>query len=386
MRNIICIILLLMMSSCLGVKGNAEPENTGLAAFKVEFAGDFDPGTPEKRLEPASGYDLAVNIYAIGYDKEVLKDYSGTVEIALQYGRINSVVRTDAVNGVVENFPVEMKYALGKERVVVHEIVLDEKLSTTSSPVYKRTGKMGVSPEIYPPLATIHEIQGNNSGTKGYDSKYNNRNLNIKGAEMVVTAVIEGGFYLSEVGVEDYGSIYLYTYSTPYVDDAGNGYSLPVGAVIEEANGSVFEFFGFTEMSFPTFKPKFIEKDGKRKLFVDKSLVPKPFDITGILSAEAELEKKEAAVVTVKNVTVDWFNEHDSSFIEYGQFPLVTESGAFIMAQTLYTAPGFDPLKERDAEPKGKFNVTGVLKQHTSARPSTRILVPRDSSDIEISE
>ncbi|HNW83653.1 MAG TPA: hypothetical protein PKG52_12270 [bacterium] len=385
MKKINGFILLLaafLINSC--IEGNPKPENIGLAAFKVEFIGDFDPGTPEKRMEAADKYNFSVKVTAIDYNKEVMPDYNGTVEVTLQYGRISSVVRADVVNGVIEDLPIEMRYAVGKERVVIHEIVLDEELSTESSPVYKRTGKLGVSPEIFPPLATISEIQGNNTGTKGFDSKYNNRNLNVKGRDMVVTAVIEGGFYLAEVGVEDYGSIYLYTYSTPYVDDAGVGYSLPVGAMIESVNGSVFEFYGFTEMSFPTFKPK---RDSKtNKIIVDESLIPEPFDISAILSAEAELEKKEAAIVTVKNVTVDWFNEHDSSFLEFGQFPLKTDSGAFIMAQTLYTAPSFDPLKERDREPKTKFNVTGVLKQHTSARPSTRIIVPRDSNDIEISE
>lgn len=373
-----------LINSC--VEGNPEPENIGLAALKVEFIGDFDPGTAEKRMESATKYNFSVKVTAIDYNKEVMTDYNGTVEVALQYGKISSIARADVVNGVIEDLPIEMKYAVGKERVVIHEIVLDKELSTESSPVYKRTGKLGVSPEIFPPLATISEIQANNSGSKGFDSKYNNRNLFIKGKTMVVTAVIEGGFYLAEAGVEDYGSIYLYTYSTPYVDDASVGYSLPVGAIIEETNGSVFEFFGFTEMSFPTFKPKYTKIKGKNKILVDESLVPAPFDISALLSSDAEMEKKEAAIVTVKNVSVEWFNEHDSSFVEFGQFPLRSEAGGLIMAQTLYTAPSFDPIDERDTEPKKKFNFTGVLKQHTSSRPSTWILVPRDSNDIEVIE
>lgn len=388
MKIIIITAILLssfFISSC-GIKGNPKPENTGLAGFRVDFANDFNPGTPEKRLESASKYQLLINIYALDYNKEVMEDYNGTVEIALQYGRITSIVRQEVKNGVLNDFPVEMRYILGKEKIVVHELVVDEEKSSGTPIVYKRTGKMGVSEAIYPPLATISEIQGNNSGSKGFDSKYNNRNLNLKGKTMVVTAVIEGGFYLTEVGVEDYSSIYLYTYSTPYVDDSDVGYSLPVGSIIEEANGSVFEFFGFTEMSFPTFKPKYTTVDGKRKIVVDESLVPKPFDITAILSADVEMEKKEASIVTVKNVTVEWFNEHDSSFVEYGQFPLKTESGAVIMAQTLYTVPSFNPVKERDREEKQKFNVIGVLKQHTSARPSTWIIVPIDSNGVEIIE
>lgn len=380
------IISIMILSGCYGIKGNPEPENKGLAAFRVQFAGDFDPGTPEKRLESADKYELSVNIYAIDHDKKVMDTYNGTVEITLQYGKINSVIREDVKNGVLTGFPVDMRYILGKEKIVVHELIVDEEKSSGNTVAYKRSGKLGVSETIYPPLASISEIQGNNSGSKGFDSKYNNRNLNLKGKMMVVTAVIEGGFYLAEVGVKDYGAIYLYTYSTPYVDDPDVGYSLPIGSIIEEANGSVFEFFGFTEMSFPTFKPKYKTVDGKKRIVIDESLVPEPFDVTAVLSDSEEMEKKEAAIVTVKNVTVDWFNEHDSSFVEYGQFPLKNESGDFIMAQTLYTAPSFDPLKERDSETKRRFNFTGVLKQHTSARPSTWILVPIDSNDIEVIE
>ena len=386
MKKIITTLLIsasFFLGSCLGVKGNPKPENTGFASYKVEFAGDFDPGTSENRLEAQGTFELAINVTALDYDGEIVSDYNEIGEVELQFGKLNSVKRIEFKNGISENFAVEMKYSVDKERIVVHELVVDEENSTETSTVYKRTGKLGVSPEIFIEPATISEIQSNNSGSKGFDSKYNGRNITLKGKEMVVIAVLEGGFYLKEVGVDDYSSIYLYTYSTPYVDDPSVGYTLPVGSVIEEANGSVYEFFGFTEMSFPTFKPKYVEKNGKTTILVDKSLVPEPYDVTDILSSSDEMEKKEALIVSVKNVHVEWFNENDDSFVEYGQFPVTTESGANIMVTTLYTAPSFNPVGERDRETKKRFNFTGVLKQHTSARPSNWILVPRDSNDIE---
>jgi len=371
------------LSSCLGVKGNPKPENSGFAAYKVEFAGDFNPGTYENRLPTQDTHELNINVSAIDYDGEVISDYKGMAEVELQFGKVTSVQRIEFENGIKKNFAVSMKYSADKERIVVHERVVDEKNSTEASTIYKRTGKLGVSPTIYIEPATISEIQGNNSGSKGFDSKYNGRNINLKGKEMVVIAVLEGGFYLKEVGVDDYSSIYLYTYSTPYVDDPSVGYTLPVGSIIEEANGSVYEFFGFTEMSFPTFIPKYVEKNGKSTIFVDESLVPEPYDVTDILSSSEEMEKKEALIVSVKNAYVEMFNENDDSFISYGQFPVTTESGANIMVTTLYTVPSFNPVLERDRESKKRFNFTGILKQHTSARPSNWIMVPRDSEDIE---
>lgn len=382
MKKILITLLIsatFFLSSCLGVKGNPKPENSGFAAYKVEFAGDFNPGTYDDRLPVQATHELNINVSALDYDGEVISDYAGTAEVALQFGKIQSTKRIEFTSGVAEDFAIEMKYAVDKERVVIHELTVDEENSTT----YKRTGKLGVSPTIFIEPATIPEIQGNNSGSKGFDSKYNGRNITLKGREMVVIAVLEGGFYLKEIGVDDYSSIFLYTYSTPYVDDPSVGYTLPVGSIIEEANGSVFEFFGFTEMSFPTFRPRYVEKNGKRSILVDTSLIPDPLDVTGILSQSSEMEKHEASIISVRNVHVDSFNENDDSFIQHGQFPLKTDSGANIMVTTLYTAPSFNPIEERDRKPKKVFNFTGVLKQHTSARPSNWIIVPRDSNDIE---
>lgn len=382
-KNIFFLVLVLFLAVSCGETVGEMPENKGLAGFLVEFAGDFDPGTPEKRIEN-NGEDIiaAVNITALGYDKQPINDYSGEVEVSLLYGSNADVARLQLKNGKAENVSVKMRYCLGKDRVVVNEVVKNE-----GETVYSETGKLGVSPEFYPSVATISAIQGNVKGTKGNPSVYNNRNLTISGREMVVIAVIEGGFYLSEVGTEDYSSIYMYTYSTPYVDDNGEdeSMSLPVGVLIESANGSVFEFFGFTEMSFPTFKPVYVEKNGKRVIKVDTSLIPDPIDISDMLDDNDEMEKKEASLVTVKNVTVAWFNENDNSFIEFTQFPLKTSGERYVMAQTLYTAPLFNAVEEKPSDGKTihHFNFTGILKQHTSARPSTWIIVPRDMGDIE---
>ena len=375
------IFLVLLIVSC-GETTGEKPKNQGLAGFEVEFAADFDLGTPEKRIEnPEGGIVTTINITALGYDKKPLADYNGEVEIGLLYGENADVVRKTMTNGYLENVPVKMRYCLDNDRVVVQEVKKHEGSSN-----YEPTGKMGVSPVFYTNVATISAIQGTTKGDKGLSSAFNNRNLTLKDKEMVVIAVIEGGFYLHEVGAEDYSSVYMYTYSTPYVDDnKEDNMFLPVGTLIESANGSVFEFFGFTEMSFPTFHPVYVEKNGKKELKIDTSLIPAPKDVSDILTDNNEMEKREASLVTVKNVTVAWFNEEDSSYIEYSQFPLETSDGNTIMAQTLYTAPLFNAVAEKPEEGNTThhYNFTGILKQHISARPSTWILVPRDMNDIE---
>ena len=380
-RFFLIIFSLFLVVSC-GETTGEKPVNKGLAGFAVEFAGDFDLGTPEHRIEnPEGGIVTTINITALGYDKKPLADYTGEVEIGMLYGENGDVARITLENGYAENVPVKMRNCLDYDRVVVQEVKKHEGEET-----YAPTGKIGVSPVFYTEVATISAIQGTVKGAKGNPSAFNNRNLTLKDREMVVIAVIEGGFYLHEVGVEDYSSIYMYTYSTPYVDDnVDETVSLPVGALIESANGSVFEFFGFTEMSFPTFHPVYEKKDGKSVVKVDISLIPEPKDVGDILNNNDEMEKREASLVTVKNVSVAWFNENDNSFIEYSQFPLETSDGKTIMAQTLYTAPLFNAVAEKPEEGNvtHHYNFTGILKQHTSARPSTWILVPRDMNDIE---
>jgi len=379
---------LFLIVSCGGTTGT-EPENKGLAGFSVEFADDFDPGSPEKRIsnpDLKEGIPATISITALGYDKKPLTDYNGKVEMSMLYGSIRPAgvnnVEIDIVNGKSENVTVRMRNCLDYDRVVVQE----------KNSKGEFTGKIGVSPVFYTQVATISAIQGNivedGKANSGYNSMFNGRNLTLKDRKMVVIAVIEGGFYLYEVGVEDYSSIYMYTYSTPYVDDnVEEAMSLPVGTLIESANGSVFEFFGFTEMSFPTFHPVYEEKNGKKVLKIDEDLIPEPYDISGILDNGSEMEKHEASLVTVKDVSVAWFNENDSSFVEYSQFPLETSDGKTIMAQTLYTAPLFNAVAEKPAKENGKskhtYDFTGILKQHTSARPSTWILVPRSMKDIK---
>ena len=375
------IFLIFLIVSC-GETTGVEPKNRGLAGFSVEFAEDFDLGSPEHRIEnPEGGIVTTINITALGYDKKPLTKYNGEVEIGMLYGENAAVSRITMENGYAENIEVKMRYCLDNDRVVVQEVKKHEGDSQ-----YEPTGKMGVSPVFYTEVATISAIQGTVKKAKGNPSAFNNRNLTLKDREMVVIAVIEGGFYLHEVGAEDYSSVYMYTYSTPYVDDnREESMFLPVGTLIESANGSVFEFFGFTEMSFPTFKPVYVNKNGKKELKIDKSLIPEPKNINDILTDNEEMEKHEASLVTVENVSVDWFNEEDSSYVEYSQFPLKATNGASIMAQTLYTAPLFNAVAEKPVEGKTPhhYNFTGILKQHTSARPSMWILVPRDMNDIE---
>ena len=90
------IFLIFLIVAC-GETTGEKPVNKGLAGFAVEFAEDFDLGSPEHRIEnPEGGIVTTINIAALGYDKKPLTDYSGEVEIGMLYGE-NSAVSEDPV-------------------------------------------------------------------------------------------------------------------------------------------------------------------------------------------------------------------------------------------------------------------------------------------------
>ena len=412
---LLLILLGFFVISC-GETTSEKPVNKGLAAFKVEFAEDFDLGSPKNRRNDSGPIETTINITALGYDKQPLTDYNGKVEISMLYGEVEASKDKETTditmtNGYLENVKVVMTNCLDYDRVVVDEVKTHEGDDTP-----KPTGKMGFSPVFYTNVATISAIQGHFRANKGRYSVFDGRNLTLQDRKMVVIAVMEGGFYLHEVNEDDrkeYSSIYMYTYSTPYVDDniekIEEMKTLPVGAIIESANGSVFEFAGFTEMSFPTFKAKY-DKEGK--IVTDLSLIPDPPAIISNFlpafleihdgdhlseeeikkkkediaqhndMAEDVLEKYESLIVKVEGVSVADFNEKGTSFVEYSQFPLIMNTTdknikQHILAQTVYTAPEFNPVDK-----KGKnqcYNFTGILKQHTGAQPTTWIIVPMTS-------
>jgi len=360
------------------------PKNSGLAYFDVSFAKGENTGMEKRAIPQKSSYIYHINIIAKDYNDKIIKNYNGKVRISVKQAKIVSVIEQELKNGEAKNVEVKLKLASGEENIAVQEI--NPKYETDKNePQF--TGKVGISKTLFFQFPTISLIQGTVSSAKGNPSMFNKKNINIRGTfdeatgkykDMVVVASIEAGFYLAEVGKKEYNGIYLYTHSSPFVDDRDSYHPLEVGTLIKEVNGSVFEFFGFTELSFPTFIPK-READGK--IIVDKSKIPSPVNITNLIDSnfDSEIEKYESSLVTIKNITIGDFDEKDESFTTYGQYFVTTQKGGHIMLTTMSTVPQFDPIKNKGKQLK---SITGLLKQHTSARPSTWILIPRNEKDL----
>ncbi len=369
--------LLLFFSACTKVEGD-KPEYPKVAAFIVSVA--EDTGKEDAPLPAQQQYVFHLSIRAVDSEGEPVK-YTGRLKIEPRFAKITSVALVDMKDGVADNVELTLSRALGEDSILVK--------SLAKGSIKTESGIFGVSPQLHFPVPTVPIIQGEHTGdaSKGFESKYNRRNFTVhpsKGADcpdeqaIIVTAVIEGGFYLTDLGHPEFGSLYLYTHSTPYVDDAEDYHTLEPGTILDGFNGSVFEFFGFTEMSFPTFFPR---RDKNNNVVVRPDLIPEPTPVNDFLDNknDEQMEALESSLIVVKNVTIMNFDETEESYVDYGQFPLLTEGGGIIMASTGSTVPTFNPAKHKGEKIQ---SIAGVLKQHRSSRPSTWIIVPRHGNDI----
>jgi len=190
--------------------------------------------------------------------------------------------------------------------------------------------------------------------------------IDLEGRTAVVTGVTNDGCYVtdtSEPGLA-YSSIYVYNFSRPEVE---------IGDRIMSLSGTDDEFFGFTELSFPSWKV-----DGTAE-------VPDPvvIDAANVDDGDA-LEEYESALVEVTDVLVCPLGE---GFYTYGQWAVLVDPGAAcggttgkINVVSAFTVQSFDP--EEHVGETLPF-VRGNLRYHSSADPSWMIYA-RSEEDIAV--
>ncbi len=403
----ILIVPFFFLLACGEPKGT-EPTLEGISSFDVKFKEGTDLGTPEKPLSKKDKYTFTVDIIARNYNGSVNNVPERKVEISLLGGKLSSSRFVNLVDGVARDVEVSFKYGVEKERITVVEKELEKSELSGGRSMTLDTGKIGVSDTIHLPLLTISDIQSNKPSGVAQASNYEKRNVNLVATNdnlMIVVGVLDGGMCVQQLGVDEYAGLFLYTHSSPFVDEKEKGEKeekrsiLRRGAMIAQVNGSIGDFFGFNEMSFPSFEP--LMKDDK--VVYREDLLPQVKDITSILGNDKELEKYESTMVKVTNAGVPYFPDDDESFLEYGQFPLNVRipdgEGDFItkkiLAVTSSTVPSFDAREYRPAsagEPVkyGFESFTGVLKQHRAAKygstGQTWMIVPLGKENIVFTE
>ncbi len=167
----------------------------------------------------------------------------------------------------------------------------------------------GVSQVIAYELPTLADVQGYSATTP-----YKAVAVRIKTtapSQVVVTRVSPNGFFVSDLNEPEYGHMYAYNFNAP----AG----MRVCDRLTMLGGTVSEFFGFTEVTFPSYDVG-LWNPGGATCAIDLDCpsgdycrlggcqpcrIPDAAEITnGILASSGEMEKLEAGLVRIEQVTL----------------------------------------------------------------------------------
>lgn len=145
------------------------------------------------------------------------------------------------------------------------------------------TNLTGVSAEILYALPTVADVQG-----RGTQTPFPSVAVEIKPDDpnyLVVTRVSSDGFFLTDIGDTAYNHMYAFNFNTP----AG----MRVCDRLLYLTGTATEFFGFTEITFPSYEVEPV-------LEGEPCLVPEPqVLLTTTIQSNAEMERLESGLVAL---------------------------------------------------------------------------------------
>jgi hypothetical protein len=340
LQYILSILALLgLLSACTPGEALAPP--TGLSSLRVTI--ENDTGSPESPLlVPDDGLELQLAVEAIDAEGNAITDYSGSIRISARnafLGR-NGWLNVDIANGDVVS--AKLMRGFGSMRFLVEDT---------------GTFVVGVSEPIYLPEPTIAMVQTPTGQIDG--SPWSDHFVRVAKGTLVVTYVSLDGFYLTDVDSDAYNSMYVYTHGIPYTD---------AGDVLSYVSGTVSEFYGLTEMSFPDYDVR-----------CNFHSPPTPVELTQqLLADDTVMERYEAGLVSLTNLKV--YRVDDNDYLNYGQWVGRAANGAEVTMLTLDALPLFDP-REGSNRTAVFEKVVGVLRQHWSAKPEW-IVIPRTECDI----
>jgi hypothetical protein len=166
----------------------------------------------------------------------------------------------------------------------------------------------GVSEAIHYALPTVAEAQGYTSGTPFAQEGIVLETRDPR-AHVVVTRIASNGFYVADVNVTDDGQGGQVVTAKPFGSMFVFNFGLPPGVLVCDRmtylSGTMDEFFGSTQMNFPSFEvdPFFVKPTATTTNRV--CLLPEPFEIVASqASNDAVLEAVEGGLVRVRSARV----------------------------------------------------------------------------------
>lgn len=299
-------------------------------SFRVQFAPGTKVGSPDKPLPvPRNFLKLSLIVEPLDKSGNYDSSYKGKVCFFSDKGLLKSSFFPIEIAGKTE-VTVQIRLAFGKTGVWVSEVSGDRCPNSLDpdDTVLTSVGRVGAAPPLYFDLLSIRDVQMNDQ--KPYSSPLYKKYAVIGKGKMVVTGVTSNGFYLTDLSAYRDGlgfdSIFIFTFSAPTIA-FGEGpvpRTLQIGEVVERVEGGVDEFSGHTQLTFPTFVPKWKGKRGGEIERVSENELPKPRAIGAELTwNRREMEPFESALVEVKNALPIEVVEAQDGWKEFRQWPVL---------------------------------------------------------------
>jgi hypothetical protein len=343
------------------------------AACRQEIARGEERGPTSFRLEPAQGDQFGeigdplpfssamaftFDISALDHDGEVATWFDGDVRIAvnpvgdLASGQPEWITLQ---NGRVDDVQIQIAGVHGQAAIWVEDI------GTPDEPGSYATG---ASPKLLVGNPTIRNLQEtDNHRVSPLAGDY--VTLDVEDRDVVVTAVTNDGFYASDKGDPEWGGVFVFTHS--------RARGVDVGDRVTNLSGTAEDFYGFTELGFPSWLTK------------GTSELPPPALLSAATVADdAAMEPYEGGLVEVRDVTVC---QPGTDFATFGQWVVLLDANGncdsgegAITIVSAFTVDWFDPYEHVG---EAVVRITGNLRYHSSATP-TWLLLPRGNDDMQL--
>lgn len=302
------------MPACGGDPGELPP---GPLGFRVALTGG-DPGRPDARLP----FSLEGVTYTLDIESLPVEAFrEGWVAIRTQPGDVLSVDAPGAVRGNIQlhggrasGVRVTVAKLYGDARIWVEDLGFvpgpaagsacrngidddgDGRTDYGSDPgcAYSNddtesggSHAVGLSPALYYANPRIADVQGLTS-----IPPLEGRSVHIDAGDMVVTRVSVDGLYVTDVSeTRGYNHLFAFNFNTP----AG----VRVCDKLKTLGGIVGEFYGYTELSYPSWT-RDLEWPRPERPGPAECLVPEPVEITrALLDDGAAMESLEAGLIQV---------------------------------------------------------------------------------------
>lgn len=269
MRSVIVGVLALLLAGCVDTYVDGPPT---LASFSVELVDPEVAGSPDRRLEvPDHQVEVEIRARAWGSDGKPYP-WTGRARVMVTPGRT-----------FPGDFPISFEKGVGTAKVTVHGVHSDTRIWVIDDAEGRRSYSVGVSPILHfdqPTLAAINALPpGVNQNTTSFFLSLGNRGDFVRmervgevfaprtspedpcrlasplpsKRDLIVTAIDDQGFYVTDLAEPphprrpgNFGHIYVYNFNFPE--------GLSVGDRLESLEGSIQEFSGHTQLSFPVYR------------------------------------------------------------------------------------------------------------------------------------